>query len=107
MDAESSFKVLLFIAAFTTFLIGVIRTIGTIAARTHPDNGVPAPGAAAPRTSGDPLRMIAVLTAAAMEILESEDVYLTSIVELPEPGGPKHWPRVGKMHFFQKSQYRH
>jgi hypothetical protein len=43
-----------------------------------------------------------LVNAAAMEALDSDDIFLTSIVELPEPGGHKHWPRVGKMHFYRK-----
>jgi hypothetical protein len=104
MDAESSIQVLLSTAALTTVLIAAIRVIGTLVARGLPDSPPAplAPTAAAP----DRLRLIAILTAAAMEELETDDLYLTSIVELPEPGGAKHWPRVGKMHFFQKKPYR-
>jgi hypothetical protein len=104
MDAESSFQVLLSTAALTTALIAVIRVVGLYAASRLPDSPQPASASPSPL---DRLRLIAILTAAAMEELETDDLYLTSIVELPEPGGAKHWPRVGKMHFFQKSQYRH
>ncbi|HQF55341.1 MAG TPA: hypothetical protein PK208_09515 [Fibrobacteria bacterium] len=100
MDAGSSFQVLLSTAALTTLLIAAIRVMGMVAARNIPDLAPPTPK---PSTDGsDALRLIAVLTAAAMEALDSDDIYLTSIVELPEPGGHKHWPRVGKMHFYRK-----
>lgn len=103
MDAGSSFQVLLSTAVLTTLLIATIRVMGTIAARNLPDLPSPsAPSAAKPSSAGtDALRLIAVLTAAAMEALDSDDIYLSSIVELPEPGGHKHWPRVGKMHFYR------
>lgn len=100
MDAGSSFQVLLATAALTTLLIAAIRVMGVVAARNIPDLVPPTPR---PPTDGpDALRLLAVLTAAAMEALDSDDIYLTSIVELPEPGGHKHWPRVGKMHFYRK-----
>jgi hypothetical protein len=107
MDAESSFQVLFATAALTTILIGAIRLIGTFAAGRLPDHPVASAKPSRPAGSIDPLRLVAILTAAAMEELETDDLFLTSIVELPEPGGSKHWPRVGKMHFFQKTQYRH
>lgn len=104
MDAESSFQVLFATAALTTFLIVAIRLTGMLAARSLPD----LPGSSSsPRGTLDAPRLIAILTAAAVEEMETDDLFLTSVVELPEPGGAKHWPRVGKMHFFQKSQYRH
>jgi Na+-transporting methylmalonyl-CoA/oxaloacetate decarboxylase gamma subunit len=107
MDAESSFQVLLFTAALTMLLIGAIRVMGILAASNLPDRVAAPKSHPSHRGTLDPLRLLAILTAAAMEELESDEIFLSSIVELPEPGGPKHWPRVGKMRFFQKSQYRH
>lgn len=102
MDAGSSFQVLLNTTALTIALIAFIRLLGYIATRNLAELPSP-PGSGATFSAADQLRLVAVLTAAAMEALDSEDAYLTSIVELPEPGGHKHWPRVGKMHFFRKS----
>lgn len=101
MDAGSSFQVLLATTVLTTLLIAAIRVMGVIAAKNIPDIPQPTPRPL-PTSGPDALRLIAVLTAAAMEALDSDDIYLTSIVELPEPGGHKHWPRVGKMHFYRK-----
>lgn len=106
MDAENSFQVLVWTVALTTALIAAIRVLGLFAASRLPDSPPPT-FATTPPSTLDSLRLIAILTAAAMEELGTEDFYLTSIVELPEPGGAKHWPRVGKMHFFQKKHYRH
>ncbi len=101
MDAGNSFQVLLSTAVLTTLLIATIRVMGVIAAKSIPDipQSVPRP---LPADGPDALRLIAILTAAAMEALDSDDIYLSSVVELPEPGGHKHWPRVGKMHFYRK-----
>ena len=102
MDAGSSFQVLLNTAALTILLIAFIRLLGYLAARNLPDSSISASHSRS-AASLDQSRLVAILTAAAMEALDSDDLYLTSIVELPEPGGHKHWPRVGKMHFFRKS----
>lgn len=106
MDAESSLKVLLSTVALTTALITAVRLIGLYAASRHPDTPQPASGMPS-HSALDSLRLIAILTAAAVEEMGTDDIYLTSIVELPEPGGAKHWPRVGKMRFFKKSPNRH
>ena len=86
--------------------MGAIRVTGILAARRLPDRSSPT-NSSTPLPSFDTLRLVAILTAAAAEEMESDEIYLTSIVELPEPGGSKHWPRVGKMRFFHKTQHRH
>ena len=107
MDPESSFQVLSTIVLGTGLLLAAIRALGWIAQRSLPDLPVLASGSPAPRAVMDRMRLVAILTAAAMEELDTDDLYLSSIVELPEPGSQKHWPRVGKMHFFQKKPYWH
>lgn len=99
MDAGSSIQAFFAIALFTSGLMAFIRLVGHFAAKTHPsppDHTEPA------KTPDDLSRLIAILTAAAMEALDTDDVFLTSVVELPEPGGHKHWPRLGTMHFYRK-----
>lgn len=107
MDAGSSFQVISTVVIGTCLLLAAIRALGWFAERSLPALPALAAGSSAPRSAVDRLRLVAILTAAAMEELETDELYLTSIVELPEPGGQKHWPRVGKMHFFQKKPYWH
>ncbi len=102
MDAESSIQVISIVLIGTGLLLAVIRALGWLAERSLPPLVTASTGA-----PPNQQRLIAILTAAAMEELETDDFYLSSIVELPEPGGHKHWPRVGKMHFFQKKPFWH
>ena len=93
MDAASSFQVLVAVAILTIALIAITRLVGLGAATHHADlPPIPSPSSI---SKVDMRRLVAILTAAAMEALESENVTLTSITELAPDSG-HHWPRLGR-----------
>ncbi|MEN9307823.1 MAG: hypothetical protein RL173_1755 [Fibrobacterota bacterium] len=95
MDAASSIQVLVAVAALTIALIAITRLIGMGAAAYHP-TAHPSLPAAVP-VGPDIRLLVAILTAAAAEILdaEAEDIAITSIAELSSDPG-HHWPRQGR-----------
>jgi|GEM_PF-6605947 len=95
MDAASSIQVLVAVAALTIALIAITRMIGLIAAAYHSTAQSSLPAAV---PAGPDLRLlVAILTAAAAEILDvdAEEVAITSIAELSSDSG-HHWPRQGR-----------
>lgn len=93
MDAASSLQVLVAITVLTTAMIAAIRFVG-LAAATHHAELPPIPTTAANATA-DMRRLVAILTAAAMEVLETENATVTSITEVAADSG-HHWPRLGR-----------
>jgi hypothetical protein len=94
MDAASSIQVLVAVAVLTIALIAITRMIGLGAATHH----APLPSVQSPPRSGPDIRLlVAILTAAAAEILDvdTEEVAITSISELSADSG-HHWPRQGR-----------
>jgi hypothetical protein len=94
MDAASSFQVLVAVAVLTIAMIAATRIVGLAASGHHADLP-PIPGATAPGT--DIHRLVAILTAAAAEMMDAEadEIALTSIVEVSTDPG-HHWPRLGR-----------
>jgi len=94
MEAASTFEVLVAVAVLTIALIAITRVVGLIASGHHADLP-PLPGA--PSVGTDIRRLVAILTAAAAEMLETDfdQLEIHSIVELPADPG-HHWPRLGR-----------
>jgi hypothetical protein len=110
MSAGASFLVMITIFAGTVAILAVLRMIGVYGAATHDWSMAqfksPPAGHSSAASGMDPTLLIAILTAAAVAELGTDDIRLTSVQQISAQQNSVLWPAQGRQMIMQSHRLR-